>query len=474
MTFEGFAPWAVLATACIVTWAATPRRVTSPQFFDGRSSDGALPGLWLVAVSAAITWIFAKSIANVADLAYAFGITGGLGYTIYYLSFIVGGVAIYFLRTRGHYRSLTHFLVEKYGMLCARLFLLTIGFRLFNEVWSNTKVMALFFGAEGSPAYWLATVAVTLFTLSYAWTGGMRASLLTDRIQAILAFVLLGVVLTVLFPGLSAKGVPEVPIDLRQAGITFCLLALVQVLSYPFHDPVLTDRAFLSPPRDMLKSFILAALISGGFIFLFSFIGLYARAHGLPANPSVSVPAAFGLLMMLVFNGIMLLSGSSTIDSTFTSVAKLAARDWRNDTREPAARHLTAGRIAVLAVAVIGNLPLLTIYLGDKVGPAIIAATTISGTMVMGLAPIFLLAWIKPASRLSFHLAFWPGLAFGVMRTVEVFLKISIFPEAIALGFGKYAVDLGVNVWGLLICTAGYLIGAALTRKRQCARAGTS
>lgn len=84
----------------------------------------------------------------------------------------------------------------------------------------------------------------------------------------------------------------------------------------------------------------------------------------------------------------------------------------------------------------------MTLYLGDKLGPAIIAATTISGTMVMGLAPIFLLSWINSASRLSFHLAFWPGLILGALRSVEVFLKIHIFPEPIALGFGKYAVDL--------------------------------
>ncbi|QNT68329.1 Na+/proline symporter [Defluviicoccus vanus] len=467
MEIEAIAPWAVLAVTCGITWMATPRRVTSPQFFDGRAADGAHPGIWLVAISAAITWIFAKSIANASDLAYTFGLAGGVGYTLYYISFVVAGIAIYLLRTRGRYRSLAHFLIEKYGMLCSRLFLLTIAFRLFNEVWSNTKVMALYFGTEGSPAYWIATVAVTAFTLSYAWTGGMRASLLTDRIQTILAFVLLGIVLAVLFPGLSAKGLPQMPIDVHQAGLTFCLLALVQVLSYPFHDPVLTDRAFLTPPRQMLKSFLLAALISGGFIFLFSLIGLYARASGLPGSPSVSVPAAFGLMMMLVFTGIMLLSGCSTIDSTFTSVAKLVARDWRNDPREPARRHLTAGRIAVLAVAVIGNLPLLTVYLGDKVGPAVIAATTISGTMVMGLAPIFLLSWIKPAGRLSFHLAFWPGLAFGVLRTLEVFLKVHIFPADMALGVGKYAIDLGVNVWGLLICTTGYLLGAMLAARRQ-------
>lgn len=248
MDWNAVTPWAVLAAYCAVTWWATPRKVTSPQFFDGRADSGARPGLLLVALSAAITWVFAKSIANAADLAYAFGPTGGIGYTLYYLSFAVAGVAIYLLRTRGGYQSLAHFLVDKYGAFCARLFLLTIAFRLFNEVWSNTKVMALFFGPEGSGAYWLAAALITVFTVSYAWSGGMRASLLTDRLQTIVAFVLLGVVLAVLFPGLEAKGLPEVPSGVQQAGLTFCALALVQVFSYPFHDPVLTDRGFLSPP----------------------------------------------------------------------------------------------------------------------------------------------------------------------------------------------------------------------------------
>lgn len=456
------APWAILAAYCAVTWWATPRRVNSPQFFDGRSDAGAPPSIWLVAMSAAITWVFAKSIANAADLSFAFGITGGIGYTIYYLSFAVAGAAIYLIRTRGGYGSLSEFLIAKYGPLCAKVFLLTIAFRLFNEVWSNTKVMSLYFGSEGSGAYWLATILITLFTVSYAWTGGMRASLLTDRIQTIVIFILLGLVLAVLFPGLESKGLPVVDAATQSAGLTFCGLALVQILSYPFHDPVMTDRAFLNSPRNMLKSFALATVMSGAFIFLFSFIGLYGKAFGLAANPSVSVPASFGLMMMLAFNGIMLLSGGSTIDSTFTSVAKMAARDWSGQRNEPSAGQLSTGRIAILLVAVIGNLPLLTIYLGDKIGPAIIAATTISGTMVMGLAPIFLLSWIRPAGTLSFHLAYWPGVVIGVLRAIETFGRLKIFPDYLALGAGKYALDLGLNVWGLLLCIAGYLLGAAL------------
>lgn len=123
----------------------------------------------------------------------------------------------------------------------------------------------------------------------------MRASLLTDRLQTFMAFVLLGIVLAILLPGLEIKGVVPVDAATQSAGLTFCGLAAIQILSYPFHDPVLTDRGFLSPPRDMLKSFILAGIMSGGFIFLFSVIGLYGKSFGLPANPSISVPASFGL-----------------------------------------------------------------------------------------------------------------------------------------------------------------------------------
>ena len=65
---ESAAPWIVLAAYCLVTWWVTPRKVEAGQFFDGRSNTGAPPGIWLVAMSAAITWIFAKSIANASDL----------------------------------------------------------------------------------------------------------------------------------------------------------------------------------------------------------------------------------------------------------------------------------------------------------------------------------------------------------------------------------------------------------------------
>jgi FtsH-binding integral membrane protein len=268
------------------------------------------------------------------------------------------------------------------------------------------------------------------------------------------------VILVTLGPGLASHGLPAADSETRLAGLTFCGLAFVQIFSYPFHDPVMTDRAFITGPKTMVKGFVWAGLISGSFIFLFSFVGLYARAFGVEGAPSYSVPALFGLPMLLIFNAIMLTSAGSTLDSTFSSVAKLGARDWDNRQGRPTESQAFVGRWWIVAIAGFGNLPLLSIYLGDQIGPAIITATTISGTMVMGLAPIFLLAFLPGAGALSFHLAFWPVLMCGVLRVLEGALGTAIFPAWMSLGAGKYAIDLGVNVYGLIVCTGGYAIGA--------------
>lgn len=460
MTLASLLPWLVLLGYGALVYLLAPHRVSAFQFFQGESDEGSPPGFWLLVASAAISWIFAKSINNAANLAEAFGVTGGIGYAFYYLSFFVAAGAIYFLRTRGNYTSLSGFLTDKYGAVCARLFLIAIAIRLFNEVWSNTKVTALYFGPEGSSAYWVAVLAVTTFTVYYSFEGGLRSSLLTDSAQMVGAAALLVVVLIALGPGLVERGLPDVAPRTRWAGLTFCGLALVQVLSYPFHDPVLTDRAFITRPRTMVRGFITAGLISGGFILLFSAVGLYARYLDLPGDPTVAVPAVFGLPMLLVFNAIMLTSAGSTLDSTFASTSKLAARDWPDRHGPPTEKQVRSGRWVMVLIAVFGNLPLLTVYLGDTLGPAIIAATTISGTMVMGLAPIFLLSFIRRAGRTSFHLAFWPGLLLGILLVVENAAGMSIFPARIDIGVGPYADTLGVNVYGLILCTAGYLLGA--------------
>ncbi|KQT20756.1 hypothetical protein ASG57_27240 [Bradyrhizobium sp. Leaf396] len=61
-----------------------------------------------------------------------------------------------------------------------------------------------------------------------------------------------------------------------------------------------------------------------------------------------------------------------------------------------------------MAVAIVGNLPLLIVYADDRVGSAIIAATTISGTMVMGLAPVSCCLGFRLQDPRAFVLRFGP------------------------------------------------------------------
>ena len=117
MNLTHWAQWAVLLGYCALTIAFNPRNVSPTQFFRGQSRTGGVPSVWLVAASAAISWIFAKSIANAADLGQAFGVVGGIGYAIYYLSFGVAAAAIYLIRTRAGYVSLSAFLVGSFWLV---------------------------------------------------------------------------------------------------------------------------------------------------------------------------------------------------------------------------------------------------------------------------------------------------------------------------------------------------------------------
>lgn len=330
--------------------------------------------------------------------------------------------------------------------------------RLFNEVWSNTAVVGSYFGEKGSFTYYVAAFLFTTFTLLYSLKGGMRSSLVTDAIQLFLAGFLLFLVLGVVLPRTGLTPILTAGEFTLRGGVDLLLVALLQSFSYPFHDPVLTDRGFLTERKVMRKAFLLAGIGGFFFILLFSWIGIYAYLQGIPFTDDAprAVAEAFGMASLVMMNVIMLSSAGSTLDSTLTSFSKGAAFDVPRAFGGEG-RGLRLGQVTMSAMAVLGNLPLFA-------GPSILKATTISGTMVMGLAPIFLFHFLKGVPPLSFHLAFWPGLVGGVLYA------FGAVPPLLAIGSGTYAGLLGVNVYGLLLCTGLYLLPVgikALTMRRR-------
>jgi len=428
--------WIILIAFGVTFFIVAPRATSVAQFFKAKSNKGKEPNVFLLTSSLVIAWIFAKSIVNAANLGLAFGIVGGLSYAAYYFSFLVGGLVIYKMRVNGGFKSIHHFLRTRYGAFAVAVFSLLIAFRLFNEVWSNTMVIGSFFGAQGSSGYYSAVIVFTLLTLAYTLKGGMRSSLITDSIQMVFFAVLLFILLIFILPKSNAS-----PADYLTSGewtmaggLSLMFAVFIQILSYPFHDPVLTDRGFISSPRTTLKSYILATIIGFLSILLFSFIGVFAQFQGLQGDATVQVSKLLGVVVMLLMNLIMITSAASTIDSTFSSFSKLMVIDLNKKGLDTIGK----GRMAMILVATLGTIPVFF-------GADILSASTISGTMVIGLAPVFLF-WKKPMPAISFHLSVWTGVAVGIL------LATGKTPASLIWFDGKYGDLLSLNLWGSVLC----------------------
>lgn len=428
--------WIILVAFGLIFFFVAPAAKTVQEFFRAKSKTGKEPTVFLLTSSLVISWIFAKSIANAANLGLACGFVGGLAYACYYFSFLVGGIVIYKLRSKGKYESIHQFLRSKYGRNAVTVFSILIGIRLFNEVWSNTTVIGTYFGEQGTPAFYLAVLVFTFLTLAYTLKGGMRTSLITDSIQMIFFGVLLFILLIFILPkgNASVKDYVTSGSWTMEGGLSLLFAVFIQIFSYPFHDPVLTDRGFVSSPRNTLKSYSGAAIFGFICILLFSFIGIFARFRGLEGQATVEVSKLLGTIVMLLMNLIMITSAASTIDSTFSSSSKLMIVDLGKVSMQKISR----GRLAMIIVAVIGTIPVFF-------GADILSASTISGTMVIGLAPVFLF-WNKPMPKISFHLSVWTGIAVGLL------LASGKAPQSLIWFPGKYGDLLSLNLWGSALC----------------------
>jgi solute:Na+ symporter, SSS family len=456
--------WALLALYGISLIALAPTARDASGFYAGTDRRGRPPGTFWLFSTIFIAWIFAKSVTNAANLGASFGLPGAVAYAAYWLSIPVAGLVIVAIRRRHGAVSLPAWLTSRYGRAAAATFMFAILIRLYNEVWSNTAVVGAFFGDKGSMTYYAGALGFTALTLAYTLKGGLRTSIWTDALQAGVFAGFLVLVLALALPragGGQAAALATSGSWTMVGGVDLLLVALLQSLSYPFHDPVLTDRGFLSDTRTTLRSFFLAGAAGAVAITLFGLIGVTAFMGGLPVADDAprAVAASLGTLVLVVVTVIMMTSAGSTLDSAFSSVSKATSLDipgvagWKP-------RGVTAGRLAMVATAVLGSLPLFT-------GATILQATTISGTMVLGLAPAFILGVFLRAPAAAFHLAFWTGIAAGIMEV------LGLVPAWMVMGDGRYGALLGVNVWGLGIATGLYLVvwAGAVIRDRLAAEA---
>jgi Na+/proline symporter len=439
--FAGF-----VALASIIL---SPRAESEGAFYQGLGANGSQPGLLSLTFSQVTTWIFARSLMNAAILGFYYGIWGTLAYSFYYFSFLTGGKIVDSLRFEHGFDSVQDFLSARFGSWGTGCYNFVIGVRLISEVFANLLVIGILFGVAGSQAYTLTIIVFSAITLFYSMVGGLRASLRTDVFQMVIFLGTL-VLLIALVVGSQAVQLQDLwfkPFVFDQPGPVLMLVALLQIWSYPMHDPVMMDRGFLADRETTRKSFLHAAWISIICIIAFGCLGVLAGAHAAQgASMNETLMQLLGTVPMLLFNAALVISAMSTLDSTLSSSAKLLAVDMR-----VMKMTLRNGRAVMAAFMLVG---LLLVFWGNK---DLFSAVAVSGTASLYLAPvIFFSLWGKRQDIpvWSYLLSFVLALAAAVLYFTESSGYSQLLGEA-----HKYTKLLWLTVAVLAMGCLGFWMG---------------
>ncbi len=433
-------------------WLA-PRAYDASGFFRGTSPTGLPPGLITLVFSQVTTWVFARSLMNAAILGYFYGIAGTLAYAAYYLSFLTGGWIVDSLRFRHGFDSVQDFLSDRFGRTGTWCYNALVAVRLLSEVFANLLVIGIIFGSAGSTAYIVAIAALAAVTLAYSMLGGLRASLRTDVFQmsvliAVLALLLLQ---TGLISGFDLPRIAVSSPEIEGPGWVLLAVALLQVWSYPLHDPVMMDRGFLADRATTRRSFYHAAWLGIACILAFGLLGVQAGLVKASGEDMIgTLTRRLGADTMMLFNFAIIVSAVSTLDSTLASAAKLSVVDMKMG-RET----VRNGRLAMAAFMVGG---LLFVYLGSK---DLFSAVAVSGTASMFLAPvIFFSIWGSARPPVwCFVVAFAAAMLGAALYFVEAGGLFSIIGPMTGLEH-KYSKLLAICIGVLAVGCGAFAVGS--------------
>jgi Na+/proline symporter len=438
----------------------SPWRVTADGFFRGTDHGGKQPGLWTLVLSQVTTWIFARSLLTAAILGYYYGIAGALAYTAYYASFLTGGIIVGRLRQRGA-GSVQDWLREQFGAVGVGCYNVIIALRLMSEVFANLLVVSLIFthaydGDKGAGSW--AMLALALAALAYSAAGGLRASLRTDVAQMLLFLVVWAIAFTIMLTDtqFSLQTVLTAPgISGPANGWVLLLVAGLQVISYPVHDPVMMDRGFLADERTTRRAFIHSFWISALCILGFALFGVQAGVVGAElVNGELlgTWQAMFGPFVYFLLAAALLVSAMSTLDSALASASRLAIIDM-----QIAAPTVLAGRISMAVFMACG----VSFLLADT--EDLFQAVAVSGTASMFLAAPVVLGLV-----FGLRMPLWSylvGFVTAVAGAVAYLYQSSPLVMALFGDGHKYERLLWICIAVLFVGFAAGLIGIALQRR---------
>jgi Na+/proline symporter len=296
---------------------------------------------------------------------------------------------------------------------------------------------------------WIGSIIMMAIVFSYAYRGGIKASLLTDGIQmvfilgALLLFAPVAIAQNgwdTLVAGLT--GINQVDGLFTSSGVgvalTFGIISAIGLFAGPIGDQSFWQRVFTIDQPKIGKSFALGALFFGLVPLLMSVFGFIAAGSGKEvANAGYVnlevIQAVFPVWVAVPFL-LMLLSGLlSTVDSQLLALGSIAT-DFTKDAKKQKLVMIVGAVLALLIANIPGNSVLLMFLIYGT-----LRASTFSIT-VLTLIGVKLRANAVFGGLLVAMAVGFPAFIYGNLNNInDVRLWGSIFTATIA-GVIAYAI----------------------------------
>lgn len=239
------------------------------------------------------------------------------------------------------------------------------------QLLAGAKLIELVFGIP----FIFGSIVMATVPLSYSLLFGLKSSVVTDFLKMIIVLVLGGVLLWLLFSngvsfnqiingmgGISNNYGSFFSNESLALALTFGIPVSIGLLSAPFGDQSMWQRAFATKSENILSSFILGAIVFVSVPLLMGTIGFAAAGSLFSTTPGMVnfkfIETVLGTTGILIFSVIVMSSLLSILDSKLLAIAGIAGADV---TDRFGGNFLTNSRISMCVLAMlailIANIP---------------------------------------------------------------------------------------------------------------------
>ncbi|MEF8782977.1 MAG: sodium:proline symporter [Haloarculaceae archaeon] len=425
----------LLAFTGVGLWYSRGRVGSTEDLITARNSagDGRMTATLVASVMG--VWI----LLSAPEAGASFGIAAVVGYAIGeavpMLAYAKIGPRVRELIPDGH--SLTEYAHARYGTAMYGFVLLVSALYMFIFVAAELTGIAAALSLVAGVPQWQTAVLVGGFVLLYTGYGGLRASIFTDTIQALLVLPLLvvalaGAVLALGGAGAVYDGVVAANPTLLDpgfvAGLQFGLALAFAILGAELVNQTWWQRIYAGADGGTVaRSFRTASLANGLIVFLAALFGVVAVGHADVvtdvASAEYNADVAFFLLLESAFPEwivlavvlLALLLVMSSVDTLFNALASLVTADLPRLLSEPGDRALRLGArgltvvvaVAAIYVSLRARSVLRLFFLADLLGAAV-AFPLVYGLYSRGLSGPGALA--SSLAGLAVGLVYFPDL----------------------------------------------------------------